>query len=777
MDLNDDDYVGQPHHARIIRMPNDLSMLALNELYKPSLNTLTLQSEQNRQVFAEAFIEGDLDTLANLCVKALARRGIRNVPQMVLERPEWMRVFYDALDIELPLNDCYFIDDQRYWQRVVWAKTSDKQLRMKSWHEYDWRAKGLSLKYVELVEDCPAAYWPEAQMAALAALIQDSVNAIHIKRLQVLPDTVFAKYDESEAEIDVSSESSEEEYISSDEADTEEDADMGEDEGEEEEVVVQKPVRKGTLTANETEQKMDTLVASDSERKTNTLGTVQVAASYISSPSQSVVSDEETAERRRARHVRNVARQELRNMVAEKSAKRLERRLRREKMLEELRSTLEPRRKSKRKKAIKGVFDIPVEPEPPDHEGQIVDKRNREICLRHLKRFNYPTELCHHIDLGFVRHFENLTSFTLEFLGTPDTNHEHYQSHQLKFSYDDMTHLAKGLLHLQQLKIFRLRNSLMDSRHLSILARALRTMDSLEIIDFGYDQMEDDCSNALQILMDRTKMVKKLQLEYNRLGVNSMEVIGLALAHHKDDFLEYLGLAHNPLRENALTKLFHHIHGTGHVRALNITGVEGGPSKGAIARDIAFLLRHHHPLRRLEMAAIPLGSAVGLPLLRSLEGNRKVIYFDCRECDLDADQEFQADIIVRRNNYWVKNPPIDDICNLIKNRKHHLIQKMEHAYGTYKECVLSRPALSHSNVSSIQEVVEEKVEEDYDIWAVLGLKNRSTYRVEIEPSQSSESAEVPFVYEANKFNLEQFREFVDMPGPSNRFFYFQNNRM
>ncbi|EDW24262.1 GL23487 [Drosophila persimilis] len=799
MDLNDDDNVVQPHDARIIRLPNDPSMVAVHELYKTSVNTLRLQSEQNREVFPEAFIEGSLDTLANLCVKALAKRGIRNAPQIVAERPELMRVLYDALDVELPLSDCYFIDDQRYWQRVVFAKCPDKKLRRKSWHEYDWRAKGLSLKYVELVESCPAAFWPETQMAELAALIQEYVTAIHIKRLQALPDTVFAKYDLSEGEIDVSSESSEEEPISSDEPDTDED--MGEDEGEEEEEVLEKPVRKPVVRASETEpkkdssavlekpvlqqtprtseteHKTDSSVAIDSKRKTAFLGNIKPASS--ASPSTSQESFDETAERRKARHFRNAARQQLRDLAAEKYAKHLERRLKREKMLEEFRRTVEQTKKKKKKKAIKGVFDIPVEPEPSDHEDQKTDMRNRGLLLRHHKRFNYPTELCHHIDLGFVRFFENLTSFTLEFLGTPDTNHEHFKSYQLKFSYDDMTHLAKGLLHLKQLQIFRLRNSLMDSKHLGILARALRFMDSLEEIDFGYDQMQDDCSNALQIMMDRTTMFKTLQLEYNRLGVDSMDVIGMALAHHKveDDFLEYLGLAHNPLCDNALGKLFHWIHGTGHVHSLNINGIDGRTSMASIGRVIGILLRSHNPLRRLEMAAIPLGPAVGLALIRALEQNRKILYFDCRECDLDSDQEFQVDIIVRRNNYWVKNPPIDEICDLIKNRKHPLIENVQSDYRKYKECLISRPSLPRSRISSIKEVVEEKEEEEYDIWAILGITTRQTTRIEIESSETSEVLEEPFVYEPNKFNLDQFRELVDLPGPSNRFFYFKKNRM
>ncbi|SPP80231.1 uncharacterized protein LOC117583444 [Drosophila guanche] len=764
MDLADSEYAGHPHHARIMCLPNDLLIRLEHETHKPSLSILSLQSEQNREIFAEAFIEGHSDTLANLCVKALARRGFRNVPQMVLERPEWLRVFYDALDVDLPLVDCYFIDDQRYWQRVVWAKSPDKLLRMKSWHEYDWRAKGLSLKYVELVEDCPAAYWPEAQMAALAALIQEHVSAMHIKRLQVLPEVVFAKNDESEPEIVISSESSEKEDISSDEPDTEEDVALGEDEDEDEE----EPTAKRAPSVSAAEPK----TGSDAQRKSASFGAVHI----VSSSSESS-SDEETAERRRARQGRNAARQQLRGMAAEKRAKRLQRRLRRQKMLEDRLRSVEPKKKSKRKKAIKGVFDIPVDPEPSDNEEQFADMRNRELCLRHHKRISYPTELCHHIDLGFVRHFGQLSSFTLEFLGPADTN---YQSYQSKFSYDDMRRLAKGLLQLQHLQIFRLRNSLVDSLHLSILARALRSMDSLETVDFGYDQMEDDCCNALQILLDRPKMFKALQLEYNKLGANSMEVIGTALARHKEDCLEYLGLAHNPLCDNALGKLFHHIHGTGHVHSLNISAIEGAPSKVVvIARDIAFLLRHHQPLRRLQMAAIPLGSAAALPLLRALEGNHKILYFDSRACGLDEDQEFQADIIIRRNNYWVTNPPTDDICHLIKNRKHQLMQQMEREYGTYKECVLSRPPLSSSSVSSIAAVIEEKEkeEEEYDIWAVLGIKTRQTARAEIEPSEPSAKSLPPFVFEANKLNLEEFREFVHLPGPSNRFYYFQESRV
>lgn len=93
-----------PHYAQKFRLPSDPVLLATYELFKPSRQTRNLYSERNREIFAEAFIEGDVDTLGKLCVKSLAKLGIRGISPTLQANTELMRTYYDALDVELPLR-------------------------------------------------------------------------------------------------------------------------------------------------------------------------------------------------------------------------------------------------------------------------------------------------------------------------------------------------------------------------------------------------------------------------------------------------------------------------------------------------------------------------------------------------------------------------------------------------------------------------------------------------------------------------------------------------
>lgn len=157
---------------------------------------------------------------------------------------------------------------------------------------------------------------------------------------------------------------------------------------------------------------------------------------------------------------------------------------------------------------------------------------------------------------------------------------------------------------------------------------------------------------------------------------------------------------------------------------------------------------------------------------------------DCRECDLDIDQEFEADIIVRRNNYILKNMHHgENLCAVVKDRRHPIVQRIEDYNAARKECCLNRPPLLPPTVEIAPPVVEEKKEEEErDIWAILGINIKPTVAVDtaeerktVEPRSSVWLP--PFVYEPNSFDLEQFRESVYLPGPGNRFFYLQKNKM
>lgn len=71
---------------------------------------------------------------------------------------------------------------------------------------------------------------------------------------------------------------------------------------------------------------------------------------------------------------------------------------------------------------------------------RIIDKRNKSLFLRHIKKYNYPAKDCHHIDLRFVQYFTNLQIFIIEFWG-PLQNRNYHVKH-MNFSYDDINNLA-----------------------------------------------------------------------------------------------------------------------------------------------------------------------------------------------------------------------------------------------------------------------------------------------------------------------------------------------
>ncbi|XP_064554099.1 uncharacterized protein LOC135439320 [Drosophila montana] len=778
MDDEDDANFLPPANTNTFAIPNEPDLLVEYELYRPSMGTRRLHSELNREVYSEAFIENErLGTLADLCVRALAKMGTRYIVPLVKQDPLKLRVHYDALDVNLPLKDCYFVDDVRFWRRVVLAKSSEKTLSLKKIDEYDWKGKGVSLKYVELVEACPAAYWPEKQMAELGYLVRQYVRTMHIQHLQSLTDDSFTHYVESESELDISSEESEISEISSDEKDT---MDEEEECEEEEEVVIVHPLKKkrGESAVRIDEQKTRVIeidVRSISTASSDEQGSKQMELIYL----------EAQQKRRQARSARNAARQQLRDLHAEKKAEHE----RRQRNRELLRMPPEPEPKKKKKKKakqlpIEGVFDLAVEPEPEDNEDKVADARNKEKLLRRIKRYDYPAKHCHHIDLSFVRYFDQLVTLTLEFLG-PDMELNYHKRH-MNFSYDDMVHLANGLRTLHQLKVFRLRNSRMDHIKLLILARVLKQLDALEIVDFGYNQLNDNCDVALEMLLERTKMYKALELEYNKLERTAVQAIGNALRCHSFEDpegspLEYLGLAHNPISDTGLSMLIHDIIGTNNVEELNINGIETAPPQ--VASNISFLLRNHKPLRRLDMAAVRLNPAVGRDIICALQTNHKVTHFDCRACDLDSDEEFEVDVIVRRNNYELQHSFLGDetqteesLLQHLAGLRHPILTKIQKDLDRRDECIRNRPSESSTDLS-VHEEQDEEQEEEFDIWKMLGV-NKSEIKQEIErhSSISSYHSNSAFVYNSNAFTLQEFREHLYLPGPGNRYYFFQKQK-
>ncbi|BFF99241.1 uncharacterized protein DMAD_07191 [Drosophila madeirensis] len=758
-------------------IPNEPELLDVYELYRPSMGTRRLVSEQNRELYPEAFIEHErLGTLADLCVRVLAKsQGTVHIAVPVREDPLKLRIHYDSIDVDLPLQECYFVEDLRYWRRVVLAKSSDKSLALKKLSEYDWRGKGISIKYVELVEACPAAFWPEHEMAALAALVREHVRTMDIRHLQSHTEESFQHQMESSgSEPEVTSEETEELFISSDERNTSSLlSDEQEEEGSDEQSAVEKDEQQQSASKLKQPRIMFNEMLNDEEPEEAADG--QAEAGSIQQ------------DRRMGRAVRNEVRQQLRDMQAarrEQHEQRMHRRsIMRKKPVEE-----PPKKRRKSRKTTMGVFNMKVEGEKEDVEEKIVDKRHKEKLLKRIKRYDYPAEHCHHIDLSFVRYFDNLVSLTLEFLG-PHMGRDYHKRH-LRFSLEDMLRLARGLQALDKLQIFRLRNSRMDQFKLHALCGGLKDLKALEVIDFGYDEISDESGATLGTLLQRENMLKALELEYNHLDLKAASAIGAALLQQHQaggaTHLQYLGLAHNRISDKALSTLVHYITGTQHVQELNVSAITA--RKEAVAESLGYLLRNHPPLRRLDMAAIPLNGAVGRRLICALERNQKVTHFDCRGCDLDSDEEFEAAIIVRRNSFQRDHAYVgdetkteQDIREHFKSIKHPLLQKLEDERLRQSECLKARPSLiSTPSTLSVRSLAEEKEEaQEYDIWAELGIKTKVSVPQEVEASVSSRSSlseQGPFHFDPNSFDLEQFREHIQHPGIGNRYYYFKSRR-
>lgn len=215
---NDNELVLAPADAFLLALPNEPDLRMAYETYKTSPSTKRLESEKTRTIFSEALIDDErLGTLANLSVRALAKRSSRNITPRVKKSQANLRIYYDTLDVNLPLIDCYFVNDTRFWRRVVLAKTKDPSLHLKKLGDYDWRGNGISLKYVELVEACLAAYWPEKEMTKLALLVTKYVKNMHISRLQSQEEPYFNQFMDTEGALDASSDFSDESSVSSDE--------------------------------------------------------------------------------------------------------------------------------------------------------------------------------------------------------------------------------------------------------------------------------------------------------------------------------------------------------------------------------------------------------------------------------------------------------------------------------------------------------------------------------------------------------------------------------
>ncbi|KNC25601.1 hypothetical protein FF38_05795 [Lucilia cuprina] len=709
-----------PVHVNSISVPNDTALKRAYGIYKPSPQTIQLLSEQRRSVYTEAFIENtNLGTLSDLCVRVLARSfGPQPLP-IVASNPCLLQVHYDALDVDLPLEKCYHLTDDRFWKRVVLAKHHDKTLAVKN--NVNWKDLGVSLKYVELVESCPAEYWPEEEMKDLALKVKDFVSEMHIKRLQSLKERSFAKYFNSESES-------------------------------------------GSEEEEEGEESSESLLSTSSEEIIETTAVEQ----EDTTESQLELEKEMINKKAEMKRERQELRESKRKKREAKEAKRKER--------EASRATEEqPPPKKSSKKIPDNVFEIELSESSDDGEDRIIDKRNKALLLKHIKKYNYPAKDCHHIDLGFVQYFTNLQIFVIEFWG-PLQNRNYHIRHR-NFSFDDIKRLAGGLSHLSKLHTFRLRNSRMDAEKLSTLCRSLGFLPNLETLDFGFDNLGDDCASAFEELFQTTKTLCNLELESNGLGEQVLSQIGKSLKDYKAKDITYLGLARNPITDKALHDFVSEIIGTTHIVELNIRGAKFISDLGICCCLANELLGQHAALTKLDICAIKISSLAANELIKSLTKNQKLLDFYCVGCDLDEESEIDINVLLQRNKYIAENYYLGDstitteeIEKWINRTRNPILLKVLAERENQRECLEKRsleyipssvsrtlPATSQSSLDLIPKMYEGH------------LKENSSVEISVTSGQVTQR----FHYPANEFNEEEFLQHVSQPGPKERYYYFK----
>lgn len=372
-----------PVHTNTFAIPNDRQLRLVHEVYKPSAEVT--KAERGRTIYPEVFIENyKLGTLADLSVRSLARGYGPNPLPMIAEDPLMLQIHYDALDVNLPLAKCYHITDESFWKRVVLDKHPDKTITLR--HNINWKNLAVSMKYIEMVENCPVEYWPEEEMCELAKKVQEFVTEMHIKRLQSLTERSFERY-----------------------------------------------YRPQPMTLSDEEEEVTESSVPTSEEETLDL---EVIPDTMKTESQMILDQQLMVDKAKRKQERQMLREQKTNARRQREEKRLFRESKRLK-----KDQLAELPKKKRTKQPNSFFEIEISESEEDGEHLILDHRNKELYLKFKREYKYPPEHCHHINLKFVEHFKYLDTFTIEFLGPLQGRNYHHR--HLNFSHDDIKRLAQ----------------------------------------------------------------------------------------------------------------------------------------------------------------------------------------------------------------------------------------------------------------------------------------------------------------------------------------------
>uniref|UniRef100_A0A0A1XKQ4 T-complex-associated testis-expressed protein 1 n=1 Tax=Zeugodacus cucurbitae TaxID=28588 RepID=A0A0A1XKQ4_ZEUCU len=722
--------------------PEDKGALNAYEVYKSSPETRLLKSEADKRIYADALLHPPgFAPLWYLCAKALAKMYEPNeLVDFVENDPLIMRSYYEALDIDLPLEKCYYIDDEQYWKRYVLARHKDPSLQVK---QIDWKSKGITMKLEKYIQQLSAEYWDEAATESLSEKIKFYVTDLHIEHLRPIEERNLLKHVKRD-DICTSSgssttiASSEEEQQPLELAAEEEDIDTKSEES-----------RKSSMRTSHTSSNKHVFLGPTMKEYTYKQPTgydrgMASAASVYSTWNYDLKSMHSTwmdaydaeledklirNEKRIAQRVRRQKRaecKERKRILAEQAKIEFEAA---EKAAEEkaAKDRLEKRRAERdRKKGdveMISVFDMDVEP-PTDDDSVASKALNKEKIKQLQVAMRDPAiaDYCHHVDLRLLKYFPFLTSLYIQFNGPlPPAKFEDWHFH---VSTRDMERLAEGLRSLGGLKVFSLRNSRLNANKLFILTRSLKTIHTLKSVDFSYDQLKDDCGEALHELFQRTTSIISLDLTGNELGANAICDLARALGGY-EGYCQYLSLAHSTINTDAFRLFCLHIANTTQVRELCLRGAilsqEGIQS--CIAQE---LIPHSKVLRGIDLSGVVINNDVACEILKALRNNYKIRKFDVRGCDLPADLEVDFEILTRRNKFLFLYPAIgdrrisiEDIDESIKRTKNKILLRAIEAVERREECLNLRPNLFHRDSEAVSSIFNFHLEpahlEDEDV--------------------------------------------------------------
>lgn len=262
---------------------------------------------------------------------------------------------------------------------------------------------------------------------------------------------------------------------------------------------------------------------------------------------------------------------------------------------------------------------------------------------------NYPPDLCHHGSLKVIGELKNLVSLSLEF--SPHEMQKDFEPRFMEFSYNDAVNLANGLRELEQLKILKLRNSRFDSKKFKVLAEGFMHLP-LEELEFYFCRLNDECSLTVFKILQSNQQLKRLGLAGNYFKIRVAKALAFGIQYFEGN-LDYLDISRNPLKDEAITYLIRGIIGVEQVKRLNVTGI-GVTSEGAAL--LSEFIKEHKFLQRMDMVAVPVTENGAERLIKCLKENVNVIQLDYRGCGLSMNQEYQMDILLKRNRYILDNP-------------------------------------------------------------------------------------------------------------------------